>query len=46
MNTLNFFVTLDYPTGDPLDNKCGPLQNVECRGADADQPDEFTRQRD
>lgn len=46
MNTLNFFLTLDYPTGDPLDNKCGPLQNVECRGADADQPLEFTRQRD
>lgn len=45
MNTLNFFVTLDYPTGDPLDNKCGPLQNVECRGADADQPLEFSRQR-
>ncbi len=45
MNTLNFFLTLDYPTGNPLDNKCGPLQNVECRGADADQPDEFTRQR-
>ena len=46
MNTLNFFLTQDYPTGDPLDNKCGPAQNVECRGADADQPDEFTRQRD
>jgi len=45
MNTLNFFLTLDYPTGDPRDNKCGPNQNVECRGADADQPDEFTRQR-
>jgi uncharacterized protein len=46
MNTLNFFVTQDYPTGDPLDNKCGPARNVECRGADADQPAEFTRQRD
>ncbi|MFN8595272.1 MAG: ExeM/NucH family extracellular endonuclease [Anaerolineae bacterium] len=45
MNTLNFFVTADYPTGDPLDNKCGPLNNVECRGWDSDQPDEFTRQR-
>lgn len=45
MNTLNFFLTLDYPTGNPLDNTCGPLQNVECRGADADQPDEFNRQR-
>jgi predicted extracellular nuclease len=46
MNTLNFFVTADYPTGDPLDNKCGPAQNVECRGWDSDQPLEFTRQRD
>jgi len=46
MNTLNFFITLDYPTGNPLDNKCGPVQNVECRGADSDQPLEFTRQRD
>jgi hypothetical protein len=45
MNTLNYFVTLDYPTGDPLDNKCGPDLNLECRGADSDQPDEFTRQR-
>jgi hypothetical protein len=45
MNTLNFFITQDYPTGDPLDNTCGPLQNVECRGADADQPTEFDRQR-
>ena len=46
MNTLNYFVTLDYPTGDPQDNKCGPQQNVECRGADSDQPLEFPRQRD
>jgi hypothetical protein len=46
MNTLNFFLTLDQPTGNPLDNKCGPAQNFECRGADADQPTEFTRQRD
>ena len=45
MNTLNYFLTADYPTGDPLDNKCGPLQNVECRGWDSDQPHEFTRQR-
>jgi predicted extracellular nuclease len=45
MNTLNYFLTLDYPTGDPLDNKCGPLLNMECRGADSDQPDELTRQR-
>jgi len=46
MNTLNFFLTLDYPSGNPLDNTCGPLQNVECRGADSDQPLEFGRQRD
>jgi hypothetical protein len=46
MNTLNFFVTADYPTGDPLDNKCGPSNNVECRGWDSDQAAEFTRQRD
>ncbi len=46
MNTLNFFLTADYPTGNPLDNKCGPLNNVECRGWDSDQADEFTRQRD
>lgn len=45
MNTLNYFLTADYPTGDPLDNKCGPLQNLECRGWDSDQPDELTRQR-
>ncbi len=46
MNTLNFFITPDYPTGNLLDNKCGPSQNFECRGADFDQPFEFTRQRD
>ena len=48
MNTLNFFVTADYPTGNPLDNKCGPnlLSQVECRGWDSDQGTEFTRQRD
>jgi len=45
MNTLNYFLTLDQPTGNPLDNTCGPTKNVECRGADADQPDEFSRQR-
>jgi predicted extracellular nuclease len=46
MNTLNYFLTADYPSGDPLDNKCGPLQNVECRGWDSDQASELTRQRD
>jgi predicted extracellular nuclease len=44
-NTLNFFLTLDYPSSSSLDNACGPAQNLECRGADSDQPDEFTRQR-
>lgn len=44
MNTLNYFVTLDFPGG-AQDNQCGPFQNVECRGADSDQPDEFSRQR-
>jgi predicted extracellular nuclease len=46
LNTLNFFLTLDYPTGNPLDNTCGPAQNMECRGADSDQPLELDRQRD
>jgi predicted extracellular nuclease len=45
MNTLNFFITADYPTGNPLDNKCGPAHNVECRGWDFDQNMEFMRQR-
>ncbi len=46
MNTLNFFITADYPPGNPLDNKCGPSNAVECRGWDFNQPNEFTRQRD
>lgn len=46
MNTLNFFVTANYPTGSPLDNKCGPGNNLECRGWDSDQSTELTRQRD
>ncbi len=47
MNTLNYFITPDYPTGDSRDNACGPVpQRVECRGADFDQPAELTRQRD
>ena len=45
-NTLNFFITADYPTGNINDNKCGPANNVECRGWDSDQATEFTRQRD
>lgn len=39
-NVLNYFTTLD--NGSPI---CGPGSNLECRGADANQPDEFTRQR-
>jgi predicted extracellular nuclease len=45
LNTLNYFLTPDYPGGS-LDNACGPLQDMECRGWDADQSDELTRQRD
>ena len=47
MNTLNFFITLDYPTGNPLDNKCGPAQirsNAAARTSTSRL--EFTRQRD
>ena len=46
MNTLNFFVTLDTTTSDTGPGPCGANQNLDCRGADADQPLEFTRQRD
>jgi hypothetical protein len=49
MNTLNYFITPDYPNTNPpnpLDNKCGPANSVECRGHDADQPLELKRQRD
>src|SRR6185503_8593050 len=46
MNTLNFFVTLDTTTNDNGPGPCGSGQNLDCRGADADQPLEFTRQRD
>jgi hypothetical protein len=45
MNTLNYFLTADYPTGNPLDNACGPRNNVECRGWDSDQVTELARQR-
>jgi uncharacterized protein len=44
-NMLNYFLTLDYPSSDPRDNTCGATQDMECRGADSDQPDEFERQR-
>ena len=46
MNTLNYFVTLDYPTGDPLDNKCGPAQQRRVPRRRLRPADEFTRQRD
>jgi predicted extracellular nuclease len=46
MNTLNFFVTLDTTASDSGPGPCGGNQNLDCRGADADQPLEFTRQRD
>jgi Ca2+-binding RTX toxin-like protein len=46
MNTLNFFLTLDTTTSDTGPGPCGGNQNLDCRGADADQPLEFTRQRD
>ncbi len=46
MNTLNFFVTLDTTASDTGPGPCGGNANLDCRGADADQPDEFTRQRD
>ena len=42
-NVLNYFTTLDFPRGDPLDNKCGPSENMGCRGAD--NADELSRQR-
>jgi Ca2+-binding RTX toxin-like protein len=45
MNTLNFFLTLDTTASDTGPGPCGGNQTLDCRGADADQPDEFTRQR-
>jgi uncharacterized protein len=45
MNTLNFFLTLDTTASDAGPGPCGANQNLDCRGADSDQPDEFTRQR-
>ena len=46
MNTLNFFVTLDTTASDTGPGPCGGNANLDCRGADADQALEFTRQRD
>jgi predicted extracellular nuclease len=45
MNTLNFFLTLDTTANDSGPGPCGGNANLDCRGADADQPDEFNRQR-
>jgi uncharacterized protein len=45
-NTLNFFLTLDTTASDTGGGPCGGNANLDCRGADADQPNEFTRQRD
>jgi predicted extracellular nuclease len=41
INTLNYFITLDSNT--TAGNICGPLGNMECRGAESIA--EFTRQR-
>jgi predicted extracellular nuclease len=46
MNTLNFFLTLDTTANDSGPGPCGGNANLDCRGADADQPLEFDRQRD
>ena len=48
MNTLNFFLTADYPTErpGPGDNAAAATQTSSAAAADADQPTEFTRQRD
>ncbi len=43
-NVLNYFVTLDRPSGDPADNQCGPYNDMECRGADS--AEELQRQHD
>ena len=45
-NALNFFLTLDTTASDTGPGPCGGNANLDCRGADSDQPLEFTRQRD
>jgi predicted extracellular nuclease len=45
MNTLNFFLTLDTTASDSGSGPCGGNANLDCRGADSSQPDEFSRQR-
>jgi uncharacterized protein len=44
-NTLNFFLTLDTTASDTGPGPCGGNANLDCRGADSDQPLEFDRQR-
>lgn len=46
LNMLNFFLTLDTTASDSGPGPCGGLANLDCRGADSSQPDEFKRQRD
>jgi uncharacterized protein len=45
MNTLNFFLTADTTVNDNGPGPCGGNANLDCRGADSDQPLEFERQR-
>jgi predicted extracellular nuclease len=50
-NVLNYFLTPDAiqddppATNNPADDVCGGNANLECRGADGNQPDELQRQR-
>jgi predicted extracellular nuclease len=49
-NVLNYFLTPDAIQDDtgannPADDVCGGNANLECRGADGDQPQELQRQR-
>jgi predicted extracellular nuclease len=49
-NVLNYFLTPDAIQDDtggnnPADDVCGGNANLECRGADGDQPEELQRQR-
>lgn len=45
LNALNYFLTLDTTDDDDGPGPCGGNQNLDCRGADASQPNEFARQR-
>jgi uncharacterized protein len=45
MNTLNFFLTLDTTANDNGPGPCGGNANLDCRGADSAEPNEFPRQR-